>query len=139
MPLKLVVDAVEGHLAAHWDATARCPVLGVNANQKPPAAGTAHLVVQYPVANGSRVTFGAPGQNIYREEGVVRLVLNMPKGGGQALGLEWADELAALFRGKRLATVQCFAPSSPALDDRNEAGNFWSLSIAIPYQADVVG
>ena len=136
MALKLVVDAVEARLAAGWS---RCPVVSVNLNKKPPPDGSAHLVVQYPAASSRPISIGAPGANIYREEGAFRILVNMPKGDGQEQGLQWADELAALFRGRRFGGVETFAPSSPALDDRNDAGNFFQLSIAVPYEADVIG
>ncbi len=63
----------------------------------------------------------------------------MRRASGTAEGLTWADELAALFRGKEFGGVQTFAPSSPVQDPNNDAGNYYVLSFAIPYQADIRG
>ncbi|GEP12821.1 phage tail terminator-like protein [Methylobacterium gnaphalii] len=136
MPLKLVVDAVESRLADNWD---KCPVYGVNLQGDTPDDAGPFLQVSYPVANGEQLTVGAPGQNVYRETGAFRITVNAERGGGIAEGLAWADELAALFRGKEFGGVQTFAPSSPAIDDRNDQGNYYALSIAIEYQADIFG
>ncbi|WP_132254735.1 phage tail terminator-like protein [Methylobacterium segetis] len=136
MPLKLVVDAVEARLASDWD---RCPVFGINQQGETPKTGSPFVQVSYPVANGEQLTVGAPGANIYRETGTFRLVINSRRGRGVVEGLAWADELAALFRGKEFGGVQTFAPSSPVIDDRNEEGMYFVLSLSVPYQADITG
>jgi hypothetical protein len=97
MALKAVVDAVEARLAANWTL---CPVIGANGQGETPDDGSAFLTVQYPVANASQTTIGAPGSNVFREEGAIRFVLNVPRGAGLATGLTWADTLAGLFRSK---------------------------------------
>ncbi|MDV2987009.1 UNVERIFIED_CONTAM: phage tail terminator-like protein [Methylobacteriaceae bacterium AG10] len=136
MPLKLVVDAVEARLTEGWT---KCPVVGINLTGNTPKDGSPFVQVSYPVANGEQLTVGAPGQNVYRETGAFRLVVNARRGRGVADGLAWADELAALFRGKEFGGIQTFAPSSPVIDDRNDEGNYFALSFAVPYQADILG
>ena len=136
MSLKLVVDAVEARLSASFS---KCPVYGVNKQGETPDNGGPFVQVSYPVANGEQLTVGVPGANSYRETGAFRLEVNARRGKGVADGLAWADELAALFRGREFGGVQTFAPSSPSIDDRNDAGNYFKLSIAIPYQADILG
>ncbi|HJE24919.1 MAG TPA: DUF4128 domain-containing protein [Methylorubrum populi] len=136
MPLKIVVDAVEARLSANWK---KCPVVGINLTGDVPNGPEPFVQVSYPVANGEQLTVGAPGENVYRETGAFRLVVNARRGKGVAEGLAWADELAALFRGQEFDGVQTFAPSSPAIDDRNDEGKYFVLSIAVPYQADILG
>ncbi|KAB7783480.1 phage tail terminator-like protein [Methylorubrum populi] len=136
MPLKLVVDAVEARMAANWT---RCPVEGINLTGNVPKGPEPFVQVSYPVSNGEQLTIGAPGENVYRETGAFRLVVNARRGRGVADGLAWADELAALFRGKEFGGIQTFAPSSPVIDDRNDDGKYFVLSIAVPYQADILG
>ncbi|GEP05559.1 phage tail terminator-like protein [Methylobacterium oxalidis] len=136
MPLKLVADAIEARLADTWD---RCPVFGINKQGDAPKDGSPFVQVSYPVANGEQLTVGAPGENVWRETGTFRLVINSRRGRGVIEGLTWADELAALFRGKEFCGVQTFAPSSPVIDDRNEEGMYFVLSISCPYQADIFG
>ncbi|KQO87336.1 hypothetical protein ASF33_02380 [Methylobacterium sp. Leaf92] len=136
MPLKLVVDAVEGRLAEGWD---KCPVVGINLTGNTPRDGSPFVQVSYPVANNEQLTVGAPGQNVYRETGAFRILINWKRGKPIGPGLEWADELAALFRGREFGGIQTFAPGSPVIDDRNDEGNYFALSFAVPYQADILG
>lgn len=136
MPLKLVVDAVEARLAENWT---RCPVVQANLIGVVPGGTDPFVQVFYPVSNGEQLTVGAPGQNVYRETGALRLVINARRGKGAGEGLAWADELAALFRGKEFGGVRTFAPSSPTIDDRNDEGKYFVLSFAVEYEADIFG
>src|SRR5712691_1281738 len=97
MPSAAVVTAVEARLAANFT---HCPVIGLNL-QGTVDDGGPFLTVQYPVANGQQKSIGSPGANVYREDGAFRLVLNIQRGQGVNQGMAWADELAALFRGKK--------------------------------------
>lgn len=136
MPSKAVIDAVEARLAANWTST---PYFGGNVTGDPPIDGSPYLIVQFPVANGQQITVGAPGNNVYREEGVIRFVLHVQRGQGLSQGLGWADALAAIFRGQKFSGVNCWAPSPPVLDDANDRGNFEVLSFVIPYYRDDFG
>jgi len=136
MASEAVVNAVAARLAANWN---KVPLVGVNLNESAPADGSPFIVVQYPIANEEQISVGSPGANIWREEGVFRLVIHAERGGGVAQGLQWADELRTLFRGKHFDGVETFAPSPPAIDDSNDIGNYFQLSVAVPYQFDRIG
>lgn len=144
MPMKQVVAAVEARLAASW---ARCPVRGfTDDNGDTPDDASAFLVVQYPVAMSEQITIGAPGNNVFREDGAFHLVLAMPRTvDGRTQALAWTDELTALFRSQQFGAsadfmgVTTYAPTSPAIEDDTDNGNYLRLSIAVPYQADLVG
>jgi hypothetical protein len=130
-----VVTAVQARLAAGWS---HCPVQAdLNTGDRLPAAP--FLTVLYPLSNAVQMSVGAPGANIWREEGVFLLVLEVERGRGTSDYQPWADELAALFRGKNFDGVQTFAPTSSPLGDDNEDGNFFKLSVAVPYQFDLIG
>ncbi|SHF02541.1 hypothetical protein SAMN02745157_1465 [Kaistia soli DSM 19436] len=141
MPLAGVVAAVEGRLADFWS---RCPVRGFQSDDgSAPLDGSAFLEVQYPYASSDQITIGAPGNNMFREEGAFRLVLNVPRDtNGRADALPWSDELAALFRSKHfggipgLTGITTWSPSSPVIDDATDDGNYLVLAIAVPYQAN---
>lgn len=136
MARKAVVDAVNSRLAANWSAT---PVFGLGVEGDPPTDGSAFVMVQYPVAGERQMSMGAPGANVWREEGAFRLVLNEPRGQGIDTLLTRADALAAIFRGQLFAGVQCFEASGPTVDDRNESGNYIQASVAVAYQHDLIG
>lgn len=131
-----VVAAVHSRLAASWS---RCPVLAdVNlAAGEVPAPP--FLTMLFPLANSEQMSVGAPGANIWREEGVFQIVLKIQRGTGLAGWLQWGDELAALFRGKNFDGIQTFAPTTATFDDDNEDGQYFELSVAVPYQFDLIG
>lgn len=140
--------AVTAAVTAQLASWTRAPVVDPNTQQEEPpvavdGAGNVtaqpYLVVQYPVATSTQSSIGAPGANVWRERGVIRFVLNIPRavGIGQAMG--WMDELIALFRGQKFGGVNTWGPSSPILDDSNDVGNFWVLTSAVEYYADIIG
>jgi hypothetical protein len=140
MASKAVVDAVESRLGATWtvvstiDATSTdIPVIGVNTLGTPPADGSSFIEVQYPVANEIHVGMAAVGNRTFRESGAFRLILSIPRGQGIAQGLDWADQLRVLFRAKQFSGVSCLAPNPAFIDNSNDTGNYFVLSIVVPY------
>lgn len=131
-----VVNAVRDRLTAHWTRTG---VFDENSEGSTPADGSHYLDVQFPYSTNERITFGDPGNNVYREEGGFRLLLNMPRGSGGDTGRQWADELAALFRGKHFDGVETFAPDTASSDDANENGNYFTYAVVVPYRFDYLG
>ncbi|MBS7696268.1 MULTISPECIES: phage tail terminator-like protein [unclassified Chelatococcus] len=136
MPSRSVANAVEARLTALWT---RCPVFDINDEAIGPEDGSSYLEVQYPVANREQITIGAPGGNVFREEGAIRFVLRIERGQGRDTALAWADELALMFQAKQFDGVTTWAPSPPTLDGRNYAGNYFTVTFAVPYFADTLG
>jgi len=136
MASEAVVNAFETRAVENWS---RCPINGLLHKTERADESASFLQFQYPVANEEQISVGAPGANVWREEGVARLVLLMNRGEDRSTMLQWADELRALYRGKHFDGVETFAPSPPAIDDNNDEGNFYRLSIAVPYQFDRIG
>ncbi len=143
MAHKTVINAVEGRLAERWNApdavaareAAGLPALPFFGENTPegaevPQDGSAYLEVQYPYSETVQVTLG----RVYRESGGVALFVNFERGGGAANAHILADQLATLFRDRRFGGIQTFSPTSPVVDDRNEEGLYYSLSIAVPYE-----
>lgn len=136
MARQAVCDAVETHLATNWD---RATIYGENSEGATPEDGTPFVVVQYPFVTSRQISVGVPGSNLWRDEGAFRIVIHVERGAGTRQGREWADEIAALFRGKDLDVLQTWAPTAPVTDDRNPAGAYYVLSISCPYQHDYYG
>lgn len=136
MPSQAVVNAVEERLRDNFD---RCPIIGVNLQGEPPKDGSEYALVQYPLANSGQLTFGSPGSNLFREEGAFRVIVHARRGRGVSTGLQWADEIAGLFRRQFFDGVRTFAPSPPSIDDANERGSYMLLPVTVPYQFDFLG
>ena len=126
MPAKAVADAVQARLAANWTATV---IVDYDTNAYPPDLD-AFLVHQYPVVNGAKPVVN----RVFWEEGAIRFVLNVRRGIGLSQGLEWSDELAALFREVTFDGVQCFETSGPIIDDTIEEGDWISYAIIVRYR-----
>ena len=130
-----VVAAFRGRVTNNWT---RCPVQA-DTNITSDLPPLPCLELQFPVANGWQQSIGAPGANVWREEGVCLLILKVERNSGADAWLPWVDELAALFRGKSFNGVQTYAPTSAIYDDDNEEGQAFQLRLAIPYQFDLIG
>lgn len=143
MPLASVVAAVEARLEDFWT---HCPVRGfADDSGSTPADGSAYLTVQYPFARSDQITVGAPGNNVFREEGGFRFLLNVRRDStGRANALAWSDELATLFRGRHFGAsgdvigITTYSPSSPVIDDSVDDGNYLVLALVVPYIANFI-
>lgn len=132
---KAVVDTIESFLELNWAAT---PIIGTNTAGTAPSDGSPFLRVEYPFARSEQVTIGAPGQNLFREEGAFRIVIMVTRGSGDAQALTWASTIAALFRGKLIGAVETFAPTVfPGGLEGN--GNFAGAAVVVPYTFDLFG
>lgn len=129
-----VITAVKARLAASSITT---PIKHPNADFQTPADGAAFISVQYPVASEAQRSVGSPGNNIFREEGVIRFVINIPTGADLETAATIAEELRTLFRNALFDGVRCYAPTSLVFNDSNDAGNYSRASIAVPYEHDI--
>ncbi len=131
-----VMSAVAARLAANWTHT---PIIGPNLGGSVPADGSAFLAVTYPVSDETMISAGAPGSNLFREEGAFRLVLAVPAGLGLDPYLAWIDELRAVFRAVTFSGVLTWEAPPASIDDEADDGGYLRLSIAIPYRFDILG
>lgn len=125
MPAKAVADAVQARLVANWTQTM---IIDYDTRATPPDAD-AFLMTQYPVVNAEKPVI----DRLFREVGGIRFVLSVRRGIGQAQGLAWADQLAALFREVKFSGIQCWQPSPPIVDDNNEEGDWVLYAVIVPY------
>lgn len=133
-----VVAAVEARVAT-WSSAGDCPLIDENTGNKPPKDGSPYLLLQFPFSEQERISFGAPGANVYREEGAFRLLVHVETGSGKAVGRQFAEELETLFLGKQFGGVETFAPQSASSDDDNDDGQYFIYAVAVPYRFDFFG
>ena len=134
MASKSVMDAFSARISANWTATA---IVLPDEVASGPSDGSAYVTIEYPVAKEDQITIGSPGNNVFRETGVARIVLNSPSGQGTGQAAAWIDQLRAIFRGKQFSGVTTFAPS-PGIENKSnyQAGRF-VMSAAVPYYFDL--
>lgn len=126
-----VVATVEAALAAWLPAAGtKPPIYAPNTRGRPPSGGAAFVDTQYPVAFTGRVSHSRS----YVEEGAVRLVIETVSGSGISQALVWSEELAALFRSRKIDGIVFGEPTSPTTNNDNRDGNYCETSISIPYR-----
>lgn len=133
MASKAVMDAVAARVAAGWSRT---PVTIPNVDATVPSDASAFLTVEFPVANETQMSVGAPGANVFREEGAIRFSLSMPVGRGFNPWLGYMDELRSLFRDQTFAGVDTFETPPPSID-RSADGAYREMSFSVAYQYDI--
>ena len=127
MPAAAVYNAFYTRLREQWDE-ADAVIVEPNTLNAPPDG--AFVMIQFPVANGLKPSLGRR----FFEDGGARIVLNIPVGVGLSSGLTMADELASIFREVYFSPVRTWEPSSPVINDTNDEGNWFELSVVVPYR-----
>lgn len=136
MPAPDVVTAVKARVAANWT---HAPVFDLNEEEEAPGDGSAYLLILYPISDSEQMSIGDPGNNLHRESGVIRFLLYYGRGQGIETAMQWAWDLASLFRQKIFDGVRTLSPASPTIDDRNDVGNYYVFPVTVPYQYDFFG
>jgi hypothetical protein len=97
---------------------------------QPANSHDAFVILQYPVVNGVKPTLGRH----YVEEGAARLVLNVRRISEMESVLALADTIASIYRDRKFYDIETFTPSPPIVNDTSNDGNWFSLSVIIPYR-----
>jgi hypothetical protein len=136
MASKIVSDAIYARLenTANWNHP-EIPI--VKGNIDPGTENARFLAVQFPIANEDVASLGDPSNRLFREEGVVRLVLHGRSGEGADELLVLLEELRVLFRAKEFSGVITYAPTPAVEHDDNDDGNYYAVSTAVPYEFDL--
>lgn len=133
MNSRAIHDAFEARFNAGFT---RCGAIRMNSVGEPPADGSPFVVLQFPLGREEHVGLGQVGQRTFREEGVARFVLHMPRGSGTADALDWTDEIRALFRAVQFDGVSTLSPSPPVLNDDADLGTYFVVSTAVEFYFD---
>jgi hypothetical protein len=134
MPSAAVSDAVTARLAGFTT----CPVYTINQQLTPPVDGGPYVQVQYPFGDERQISIGAPGANIFREEGGIRFVIFTPVGDGIGSAQSIAASLRTLFRNFRSGAFRCYAAAPVTFDDTNDRPGWFVSSFAVPYEFDLI-
>lgn len=126
--------AIQDRFLTNWgDVTAT--FVGNPDDVTPPVDGNANplpfVVLEFPGAVASQWTIGDPGNNAWREDGAFMLHIGIPSGSGDAAARDFADQLAALFRGQSFGGVTCWECNPPTPGRR--VGNIAMFSFGTRY------
>ena len=132
-----VYDAVLARLEANWNSATRGPISDANGGGNVPADLGPFLTLEFPVARSEQISVGAPGANLFREEGAFRLILSVKMGEGRKPYDQWIQDLRALFRNHVAAGLTTWEPSPPSHDGQSEVNEaYYEMSVAVPFQFD---
>lgn len=147
-----VMSAVKTQLTSAWSGLCASasvspapPIIYPNLPGLVPDDGSPFLAVEYPVASEAMKSQGAPGSNIWREEGAFVLTLCVGVG-ADLLTSGYAtlvDLLRSNLRGQTLAAgsgrLQLFEASPAVFRDSSDRGAYCELSASVAYWFDVIG
>lgn len=132
-----VMTAMAARAATYWTAT---PIYAANNQTTRPADGSGYLYIEYPIADEEIGSIGDPGNNLYREEGVVRFVLMVPEKADITYWAGQIDTFRANFRGKRFGTDSAIRTAAPSpITEPMKYGNYVEIATAVPYWYWLVG
>src|SRR4051812_19622856 len=117
MASSAVMTAVRTKLTAEFT---RCPVIYPNEGGMVPSDNTAFLEVAYPVSFADANTIGAPGNALFREEGIIHFTLAIPIGMGVEPYATWIEELRTMFRRAHFSGVKTWESSPAATNDESD-------------------
>ena len=106
------------------------PVISAIVSGPPRNSDQAFIVIQYPVVNGVKPAL----ERHYFEEGAARLVVNVRRTAEMENALSLADDIASVFRDRKFHGIETFTTSSPIVNDVSNDGNWFSLSVIVPYR-----
>ena len=141
MSSKAVRDAIDNYLVVNWITT---PILQLDnvLDEAPLISIGPWLTLEYVSLDEEQMSLGAPGNNVYRESGVITFHLFIVSGTDIDAGLVNADILRDLFRGQVIdgVTIESIgAPNTqPGTVAISTSGNWSGLSVQLEYHYDIL-
>lgn len=138
------IEAIEDKLKSEWTAhpvvfeNQAIPELKDSDGEPAPFAYCEMLM------SGSQIIgSGTPGQQTTREDGEIEVTVFVPINTGRSSAREYAVEIGEIFRNQKFfdvdptAYIRTMVPelqSSEKSTSENPNGNWWSVSVAIPFE-----
>ena len=134
-----VIRAIELLIRDNWK---HCDIRGFD---EPPESAVpsdmgAFAEITFPVEpEEEQISFGAPGNNVFREVGGFHFCVFVPKYEYLPKWAEFIDDLRDELRNWRSTDghMRVFETPSPAINDRSDREGYRELSIAVPYEYDI--
>jgi hypothetical protein len=129
-------------LASHVSAAGiTLPIEDLINTDADPDAGAGLIALEFLGGSDEQYTFGAPGNNLWRERGQVTIRVYAPLGQSRDIAETAAETLRDLFRADRFTAgyrMVRILDTAPMGGGEDEAG-LWAESIALGYQTYNVG
>ncbi len=105
------------------------------------------VALEFPGGSEEIISMGDPGNNLYREFGVINVHVLVPSGSGATEALTAIESIRVLFRGAEFGTdpnfVRCYGADPATTSDRISPatieGQWYIMSCSIDYTFDAFG
>lgn len=125
-----VVTAIKARLAALWTT---CPVQWANEDFQAPNPPAPWVFAEIRALDSKLLAMGSPGNNTLQDDGFIRLHLYVPYHSGTDIAYQYADQLSAIFRLQSFSGVQCLAPSPADGGAGDDDGDWFRVSVSVPF------
>ena len=138
MSSKAVQDKFNAYMLANWTDT---DIYDVNNTiDAPPRDDLSDwIAIQYPGAGEEQVSMGDPGNNVWREEGVIVIHIQTASGIGNQEFLTIGEKLSNMLRAAVIDGIHIRSVSPPNFREDVKAfqGNWYSMTTALDYYHDI--
>jgi len=126
-------DAFKDYLDGEWTGA---PLVYENDLATLPDSPAAWVLVEVFGSFYAQETFGAPGDNLWREGGQTDFHVMTPRDTGSRAGRIIASQLASLFREQGPSGIRIIDMSIGAGEPGDGDGNYFRMSLTVNWQRD---
>lgn len=123
-------DLIHDHLVASWAET---PLTFENEDFELPDTPEHFVYVEVVGDSYEQDTFGAPGNNMWLEAGVIYLHVEAPAGTGSGTARQIGNRLTYLFREQPLGDIHFRRMSIGAGEPGKTFGNYFAMTVTIEW------
>lgn len=134
-----VLSEIETLIQANWT---HCEIRGFDADPESPVPSdmSAFAELTFPVdPDETQISFGAPGYNVFREEGGFRFCVMIPHKEPARMWAQRVDALRDALRNWRSSDghLRIFEVPSAPINNRSDRKGYREISIGVPYSIDI--
>lgn len=129
-----IESAIRSRLAAAWTTT---PIFYANTSGPKLESSFIYLDVRFVGSEQESIGTGAENRK-YRHRGFIMIGIYTPKNVGSGLSAQYADTLAAIFRGQTFGGVVCLAPVADGGRPADDEGNYWLKTLTCEFYSDSI-
>lgn len=129
-----IEQAIRERLAANWLTT---PIKYENTPSPAVEPPFVYLETRFVGSDQVSIGTGASARR-YRQRGLIIIGIYVTKNAGAGLAAQYADSIAAIFRGQTFGGVVCLAPVPDRGRPADDEGNYWLKTLTCEFYSDAL-